>query len=108
MLNKQILNKMSTEIEQMKAEIEALKLENEKIKGKLSSEVKFKVAEKTGAISIYGLRAGFPVTLYSWELQLLMSKTKEIEEFIEENKDRLASQEEHKTKKEAERLLKKK
>jgi len=47
----------------------------------------FKVSEK-GAVSVYGL-GRFPVTLYGEQWKRLFSASDDIQQFIEQNRDRL-------------------
>lgn len=53
--------------------------------GKLS----FKVSEK-GAVSVYGLQARFPVTLYGDQWARLIAQVPELEKFIADNKSKLS------------------
>jgi hypothetical protein len=52
--------------------------------------ISFKVSEK-GAVSVYGLNARFPVTLYADQWDRLLSETDGLRSFIADNRPRLAS-----------------
>lgn len=67
------------------AELAALKAEL-KLAGKT---VSFKVSEK-GGVSMYGL-GRFPVTLYLSQWQMVINNIEGLKEFLEANKDRLAT-----------------
>lgn len=49
----------------------------------------FKVSDK-GAVSIYGLQARFPVTLYGDQWKRLFAHREQIEAFMETNKSKLS------------------
>lgn len=46
--------------------------------------LRFKVSEK-GALSVYGLQARFPVTLYAGQWERLLEVTDKLKEFIADN-----------------------
>lgn len=69
------------------AELEALKAELRQA----GKAVSFKVTEK-GGVSMYGL-GRFPVTLYLSQWNIVIENIKNLSEFIEANKDRLAVKE---------------
>lgn len=52
--------------------------------------ISFKVSEK-GAVSVYGLNARFPVTLYADQWDRLMAEADGLRSFIADNRPRLAS-----------------
>jgi hypothetical protein len=70
-------------IEQQLAELMA---ENAKLKAVVTkkTEMRFKVSEK-GAMSVYGLQARFPVTLYRQQMERLLQAAPEILAFIKAN-----------------------
>jgi hypothetical protein len=70
--------------EELKAQLAALQ---EKNKGRQRGEIAFKVSEK-GGVSVYGL-GRFPVTLYYEQWIRLLNQSKELREFLEENKSSL-------------------
>jgi ABC-type enterochelin transport system substrate-binding protein len=80
---------INEELARLQAEIARMKTENENLK-KGTKPVSFKVSEK-GAVSVYGLNARFPVTLYKDQWHRLFEKTEDLKKFIEENNDKLAS-----------------
>lgn len=81
---------MMAQMEKMKAEMEQMKVENETLKKKANVKpITFKVSEK-GAVSVYGLNARFPVTLYKNQWQRLMEHMDELKAFIAENNENLA------------------
>lgn len=49
-----------------------------------SSELRFKVSEK-GALSVYGLQARFPVTLYAPQWERLLELAPQLRQFIADN-----------------------
>ena len=72
----------------IQAELERLRAENETLKqGRRGGAISFKVSEK-GAVSVYGL-GRFPVTLYQEQWRKLLAMSDEIQQFIEQNKDKL-------------------
>ena len=77
------------------AELEAMAQRLKELKAKNKNRLRVKVSQK-GAVSIYGLQARFPVTLYAaqWEKLLLeLVDTGVLRAFIEENKDQLSYKE---------------
>lgn len=50
---------------------------------------KVKVSEK-GAISFYGLRAKWPLTMYAQELELILDRADELRKFMADNKASLS------------------
>jgi hypothetical protein len=56
-------------------------------KQKRNDSINFKVSDK-GGVSLYGL-GRFPVTLYFEQWIRLLDKSKELREFLEENKSKL-------------------
>ena len=54
----------------------------------MENELTFKVAEKSGGVSVYGLQR-FPVTLYAEQWIQLLGAKAELLEFIETNRDSL-------------------
>ena len=74
------------------AELEAMAQRLKELKAKNKNRLRVKVSQK-GAVSVYGLQARFPVTLYAaqWEKLLLeLVDTGVLRAFIEENKDQLS------------------
>lgn len=45
---------------------------------------------KKGAVSVYGVRTRFPITLYGSEWQVILAHAEEIAAFIEDNRDSLS------------------
>jgi hypothetical protein len=76
--------------EDMRVELERLREENARLKAN-SGGNGIKVSAK-GAVSVYGL-GRFPVTLYASQWHKLFSKANEINDFIHENKAKLAVKE---------------
>lgn len=74
--------------EQMQAEIDRLKAEALAIKAMMGRKHTIKRSDK-GAVSIYGF-GRFPVTLYAPAWLELLKMAKDIEQFIEVNKDTLS------------------
>lgn len=77
------------------AEIERLKTANAELSarvqaGKKTATITLKIAEKSGALSAYGL-GRFPVTLYKEQWTRLLDKAEDIRNFITVNADRLAT-----------------
>lgn len=68
--------------EELKARLAELEGKRERTGG-----LSFKVSDK-GGVSVYGL-GRFPVTLYYEQWVRLLDKSKELREFLEENKNRL-------------------
>jgi len=66
-------------------ELARLRAENAALKQREAerSQIRFKVSEK-GAVSVYGLHARFPVTLYVDQWERLLAKTDEMRAFIQE------------------------
>ena len=58
-----------------------------KAEGRKKGALEFRVGEK-GGVSVYGL-GRFPVTLYYEQWVRLLDMTKDLREFLEENKHRL-------------------
>jgi hypothetical protein len=58
-----------------------------KAEGRKKGALEFRVGEK-GGVSVYGL-GRFPVTLYYEQWTRLLDASKDLREFLEENKDRL-------------------
>jgi len=78
---------MSTQNEMMQ-ELEALRAENTKLKKASARSISLKVSAK-GAVSVYGL-GRFPVTLYKGQWDKLLVSVPTIEQFIKDNKSKLA------------------
>lgn len=75
------------------AELEALRAELAAAKQAAATSVRritFKVSEK-GAVSVYGLNARFPVTLYADQWDRLLGEVEGLRSFIADNRPRLAS-----------------
>ena len=80
---------------EMIAEIQRLKTVNAELTakiqaGKRPATISLKVAERSGALSVYGL-GRFPVSLYKEQWVRLLDRKDEILAFIQTNSDRLAS-----------------
>jgi hypothetical protein len=83
--------------EEMRNEIEMLREQNAMLKakaeaGKRSGVLTLRVSAK-GAVSVYGLSAKFPTTLYASQWQRLLQKKDDIMAFIETHKSQLSSKE---------------
>ena len=63
-------------------QIEALKVENMALKAR--SNLTLKVSDK-GCVSIYGLRARFPIALYPREITQIFNARDQIEQFVADN-----------------------
>ncbi len=87
---------MATDTKALEAQIAALKAENAKLNAKVEAkqQIKLKVADK-GGLSVYGLNARFPVTLYAqqWERLLAPEMVKQIHDFILANAATLSRKE---------------
>lgn len=68
-----------------------LQAENEKLKAELArkNQISFKVGEK-GGVSVYGLNARFPVTLYAEQWTRLIAAIPALQAFIESHKGELS------------------
>lgn len=77
--------------EDLVAELARLKAENERLKANHGPKLNYKVSEK-GAVSVYGL-GRFPVTLFQSQMRRLLGAKEEIEKFMDDNTDKLASKE---------------
>jgi len=77
-----------------KSELAQLRAENAQLKAKAAKaatqRLTLKVGDK-GGVSLYGLNARFPVTLYEDQWARLFAFVDDIKSFILENKHRLAS-----------------
>jgi len=67
-------------IEQLKALAASLTAENAKLAA--PRPITFRVAEKTKALSVYGLNSRFPVTLYKGQWERLLAKVDDMRAFI--------------------------
>ena len=70
--------------EELKAKVAELE---KQVQGRKRGTIDFKVSEK-GGMSVYGL-GRFPVTLYYEQWIRLLDASKDLREFLEENKHRL-------------------
>lgn len=77
---------MTTQLtqDQLLAMIAKLQGENAALKAQPAKKLSFKVSEK-GAVSVYGLSARFPTTLYASQWERLLGASDEIKAFIEQN-----------------------
>jgi hypothetical protein len=84
-------NKQPTAAE-LAAELARVRAELDQVKQKAGRSIRFKVSEK-GGVSVYGLNARFPVTLYrdQWERLLDQATVEGLRSFILDNADSLAS-----------------
>lgn len=77
-----------------KSELDRLREENAALKAKLASgtvrTIRFKVAENTKALSVYGINSFKPVTLYAGQWLRLLPEAKNILTFIQAHKSELA------------------
>lgn len=71
------------------AELSRLKAENERLLAKTTKTFGLKVSEK-GCVAITGIRR-FPIALYRGEMELILSKSAEIRQFISANASKLAT-----------------
>lgn len=69
-------------------ELARLRAENARLKA-TKGAIKFKVGAK-GGVSVYGLNARFPVTLYADQWERLIEAMPELSAFIDANRDRLS------------------
>lgn len=74
--------------EQLMAEVEALRNENANLKNRKRT-LSLKVAEKTGALSLYGI-SRLPVSMYAEQWQRVLDFSDQIREFIANNTDKLS------------------
>jgi hypothetical protein len=72
-------------VEEMQAELERLKRENAQLKSVAAQGLRMKVSEK-GGLSVYGLNARFPITLYPEQWLRLLDTGDAIRDFIEANR----------------------
>lgn len=80
-------------MEEMQAQLEALKAENQKLQNKrYGGDVRFKVSQK-GAVSVYGLSARFPTTLYKGQWERLLDNVDDLKKFLKDNDHLLATKE---------------
>ena len=86
-----ILSKLSKD---QRAAIEAEQKKGEAAQAKLATKQKisFKVSAK-GAVSVYGLNARFPTTLYGEQWKRLLAKSEELLAYIDEHKSELSTRE---------------
>ena len=76
-------------VEQLKAELATLTAERDALVAAKPKRVfALKVSEK-GAVSIYGLNAKWPVTLYAQQMENVLDHTDAIRAFIKENAAKL-------------------
>lgn len=75
--------------DELMAEIVALREANERLKAGAQRGLTLKVSDK-GALSVYGM-GRFPVTLYRGQWEKLAKALPQIEQFIQDNADRLAT-----------------
>jgi hypothetical protein len=75
--------------EQMVAMIASLRAENAALAAKKERKLSFKVSEK-GAVSVYGLSARFPTTLYKGQWDRLIAVIPELQAFMAANEAKLA------------------
>ena len=73
-------------IESLQAELAAAKA---KLEAKNNRPLTFKVAEKSGGVSVYGLNARYPITLYRNQMEKLLDAAPEIRAFIKANESKL-------------------
>lgn len=74
------------------AEIARLREDNAKLIAKTDRKVSFKVSEK-GALSVYGINARFPTTLYLNQWVKLIAHMPELQAFIDAHKNEFAVKE---------------
>ena len=72
----------------MQVELDRLRAENAALKAKQERKLSFKVSEK-GGVSVYGLNARFPVTLYKEQWGKLLGATDQLKAFLAENDAKL-------------------
>jgi hypothetical protein len=79
----------------LQAQIAKLNEEKSEMKQKASAprELKCKVSANKGCLSVYGLNARFPVSLYANQWERLLGFSDEIRDFIVANADTLAVKE---------------
>jgi hypothetical protein len=74
--------------EQDKLELEQLRAENAKLKAERNKALSLSMSEK-GCVSVYGLNAKFPVSLYPQQWEKLIAFTTSIQQFITANEPEL-------------------
>lgn len=79
-------------VEELMAVINAKNAEIAALKSRPAGKVTCKVAEKSGALSVYGL-GRFPVTLYASQWERLITEIPTIQKFIADNADELKRKE---------------
>jgi hypothetical protein len=88
----QVAGNTSTKLTPAQLQAKVLELEQklvaEQQKNEIKRTIKFKVSEK-GGVSVYGLNARFPVTLYGDQWERLIAKTDDLKAFIETNRGSL-------------------
>jgi hypothetical protein len=75
---------LQAELETLRAQLAAAQAAN------ATRRISFKVSEK-GAVSVYGLNARFPVTLYRDQWQRLLGEADNLQAFIVANESNLAT-----------------
>jgi len=75
---------------ELAAELARVKAELEQAKARTGRSVRFKVSEKK-AVSVYGLNARFPVTLYKDQWQTLSDNLPALMSFIADHEGELAT-----------------
>ena len=81
--------------QQLLDQLAQLQSENDKLKQRAQGNLRMKVSQK-GALSVYGLNARFPVTLYAAQWETLISElidTNAMHDFTDENAHMLARKE---------------
>lgn len=71
-------------------ELLTLKTENSRLRKEREAGLRLKVADRSGALSIYGLQK-FPVTLFKSQWQRILDAAEEIRAFIAANDGKLRS-----------------
>ncbi len=74
--------------EELQQQLDAMKA-----KAAQASKITFKVSDKTGALSVYGLNSRFPVTLYKSQWERLIGHMDELKAFIAANAATLKTKE---------------
>lgn len=75
--------------QELQAQIDALQKANAELKAAAAARVTLKVSEK-GAVSLYGLSARFPVTLYANQWESVLGMADQIRAFIKANASQLS------------------
>lgn len=80
-------NTQQLSMAQLQARIAELEKQNAELAAKNNQprDITFKISEETGAVSVYGLNARFPITLYAEQWPRLIEKIPDLQAFMAKN-----------------------